>query len=208
MTKKERIEKFKAIMEKVERKGIDRLSTWLIDESDYFTCPASPSHHNNYEGGLFDHCVNVTEFALSVNNYVVKRHQQEAISQKSIIIVCMFHDLCKVGTYEKGEKWGKDERNKWQKYPCYVYKGNVPLGHGEKSLYITGKFLELTDDEALAIRWHMGFIEPGVHFGYPAGMQFNDAMDVSNLTRLVQVADLASGMVEKTIDYKAKAGLT
>lgn len=32
----------------------------------------------------------------------------------------------------------------------------LPLGHGEKSVYILSKFIKLTDEEALTVRWHMG----------------------------------------------------
>lgn len=33
----------------------------------------------------------------------------------------------------------------------------LPYGHGEKSVYIVSGFMRLTRDEAMAIRWHMGF---------------------------------------------------
>ena len=33
----------------------------------------------------------------------------------------------------------------------------MPYGHGEKSVYIISGFLKLKRDEAMAIRWHMGF---------------------------------------------------
>ncbi len=32
-----------------------------------------------------------------------------------------------------------------------------PYGHGEKSVYVINGFVRLTREEAMAIRWHMGF---------------------------------------------------
>ena len=53
----------------------------------------------------------------------------------------------------------------------------LPLGHGEKSLSILQDFIQLTEVEKLAIRWHMGPTEPGVHFAYPAGYAFRAAIE-------------------------------
>ena len=36
----------------------------------------------------------------------------------------------------------------------------MPYGHGEKSVYIISGFMRLTREEAMAIRWHMGFSGP------------------------------------------------
>ena len=41
--------------------------------------------------------------------------------------------------------------------PYYEYDDTLPYGHGEKSVYIISGFMRLTRDEAMAIRWHMGF---------------------------------------------------
>lgn len=42
--------------------------------------------------------------------------------------------------------------------PAYEYDDSgLPLGHGEKSLFLLQRLgMELTDQEAAAIRWHMG----------------------------------------------------
>lgn len=36
----------------------------------------------------------------------------------------------------------------------------MPYGHGEKSVYIASGFMRLSREEAMAIRWHMGFSGP------------------------------------------------
>ena len=34
---------------------------------------------------------------------------------------------------------------------------SLPYGHGEKSVYMISGFMRLSREEAIAIRWHMGF---------------------------------------------------
>lgn len=38
----------------------------------------------------------------------------------------------------------------------YEFRDPLPLGHGEKSLYLIQRHMDLEPEEALAIRWHMG----------------------------------------------------
>ena len=44
--------------------------------------------------------------------------------------------------------------------PTFYYEDKLPYGHGEKSVYIISGFMRLTREEAMAIRWHMGFSGP------------------------------------------------
>ena len=72
--------------------------------------------------------------------------------------------------------------------PSYVVKDNLPLGHGEKSLYVVTQFIKLTTEEALAIRFHMGFSEIGVtHF--PLKYSYQDAVKLTKLVTTLQLAD-------------------
>ena len=50
-----------------------------------------------------------------------------------------------------------DATGKWEKVPSYQFDDPLPYGHGEKSVYIANGFIRLTREEAMAIRWHMGF---------------------------------------------------
>lgn len=58
----------------------------------------------------------------------------------------------------------------------WVVEDMFPLGHGEKSVFMAQKFVNLTQEEACLIRWHMSFSEPGVHFNYPLGLAYRDAL--------------------------------
>lgn len=72
----------------------------------------------------------------------------------------LLHDVCKADIYKPSFRNVKDEETgKWERVPCYTKKDPFPYGHGEKSVYLIMKHMELTDREAMAIRWHMGFTD-------------------------------------------------
>jgi len=68
----------------------------------------------------------------------------------------------------------------------------LPLGHGEKSIFLLQKFIDLTDEEALAIRWHMVAFDPGTHFNYPSGYCFRQAIDTTPLVTALFTSDYES----------------
>ena len=52
-------------------------------------------------------------------------------------------------------------------------KDRFPFGHGEKSVFLISRFMRLTDEEALAIRWHMGAYDDAARGGITAGTDAN-----------------------------------
>ena len=76
----------------------------------------------------------------------------------SAVTCALLHDICKAGTYRQTTKRQRGPDGKWQDVPAYEYDDSgLPLGHGEKSLFLLQRLgMELTDQEAAAIRWHMG----------------------------------------------------
>jgi len=81
-------------------------------------------------------------------------------TDESIAIVALLHDLCKIGCYKPGTRNVKDADGKWHSVPTYTFDDPLPYGHGEKSVYIANGFIRLSREEAMAIRWHMGFSGP------------------------------------------------
>lgn len=127
--------------------------------SDYFTAPASstpppgqPPRHGCHEGGLAEHCWNVYQELLGL----AIRFNISPEEQESVAVVALLHDLCKVNFYKAATRRERDAAGVWRDVPVVAVDDQLPLGHGEKSLYLASKVLRLTDDEALAIRWHMG----------------------------------------------------
>ena len=142
----------------IHREGADTLLDYLQNKSDFFTCPASAKFHGAYAGGLCEHSVNVYR---CLADYLARLRVQELYgleySQESIAVVALLHDLCKIGCYKAGSRNVKGPDGKWQAVPAFFYEDPLPYGHGEKSVYIITGFMRLSREEAMAIRWHMGF---------------------------------------------------
>jgi len=155
-TREEFIEIF---LSNIHREGSAALLDYLQNKSDFFTAPASARFHGSYPGGLCDHSVNVYHCLV---DYLARPRVQELYGleydPESVAIVSLLHDLCKVGCYRAGTKNVKNEATgQWEKVPTYFFEDKLPYGHGEKSVYIISGFMRLTREEAMAIRWHMGF---------------------------------------------------
>ena len=142
----------------IHREGSAALLDYLEHKSDFFTSPASARYHGAYAGGLCDHSVNVYH---CLNDYLSRERVQElyglSCSAESIAVVSLLHDLCKIGCYKSGTRNVKNADGKWESVPTFRFEDPLPYGHGEKSVYIISGFMRLTREEAMAIRWHMGF---------------------------------------------------
>jgi len=198
-------EKFDKAVSYITREGKESLLNWIEKSTDFYTAPASCDHHGNFEGGLLEHSLNVLEFALTNFNYLLKKKPELEDKKESVIITALFHDLCKVNQYKKVEKWVKDSNNQWQKYIGWEVKDTFPYGHGEKSVYLLSKHIQLTQSEALAIRWHMGSYEVGVTVPGLTKTAYDKVFDTEPLAVIIHAADIMATVCEKTIDYKALA---
>ena len=145
--------------EKITRPGADRLLDYLENKCDFFTAPASTRFHCAYEGGLCEHSLNVYDCLKSyLDTDRAKNTFGLEFSEESIAVSALLHDVCKIDTYKVSMRNVKDDKTGvWSKVPYYEYNDTLPYGHGEKSVYIVSGFMRLTRDEAMAIRWHMGF---------------------------------------------------
>lgn len=114
-----------------------------LRESGFFEAPASIHHHGAYPGALYDHSLAVMASLVKLTDRLDLQWQEP----RSPYIVGMFHDLCKVDNYK--HKDGSGEA--WE----YNNAALLP-GHGEKSVILLQRFLPLTEEEMLCIRWHMG----------------------------------------------------
>ncbi|MBS6217306.1 MAG: HD domain-containing protein [Clostridiales bacterium] len=142
----------------IHREGSEGLLDYLQNKSDFFTAPASAKFHGAYAGGLCDHSVNVYH---CLREYLERERVKELYGldygEESIAIAALLHDVCKIGCYKTGTRNVKGPDGKWQAVPTFFYEDPLPYGHGEKSVYILSGFMRLTREEAMAIRWHMGF---------------------------------------------------
>lgn len=143
----------------IHREGSAELLDYLLNKSDFFTAPASARFHGSYVGGLCEHSVNVFR---CLKDYLARPRTREVYGldypMESVAIVALLHDLCKIGCYKAGTRNVKnDTTGQWEKVPTFFFEDKLPYGHGEKSVYIISGFMKLKREEAMAIRWHMGF---------------------------------------------------
>ena len=153
------LEEFTEIYQQyIHREGADKFLDYLQNKSDFFTAPASTRFHGSYAGGLAQHSINVYHCLRAyLERQRVKEDYGMEYSDETIALVSLLHDVCKTGCYREGSRNVKGPDGKWQAVPTFFYEDPLPYGHGEKSVYILSGFLRLTREEAMAIRWHMGF---------------------------------------------------
>lgn len=178
-------------LKSVDRPGIDALIEFL-DNSDYFTAPASTKYHGAYEGGLAEHSVNVLDCMLTLNDTLNKVYGMPKDNLDSIIIVSLLHDLCKTDTYHTKELWRKDANGKWESYIGYVREPKLVMGHGPKSIYIANTYIPLTEKEAQAILYHMGAYDVS---DYMTHNELGEAYSKNSLAYKLHTADMMATYV-------------
>lgn len=117
-----------------------------LNKMGFFDQSCSTKYHDNYRGGLLKHSVEVAKNLLTLTYVNGLKWSREA----SPVVIGLFHDLCKFDAYIwDGEK--------------YIYNSHqTGKGrHGLKSLALISenevfKKLNFTEEEQVAILWHMG----------------------------------------------------
>lgn len=128
------------------------IKTILMKYPEFLSSPASAKYHGAYPGGLFEHSVAVFLCAKELQSVFKVDHVDP--------IACIFHDLCKVGSYGFNDKDNK-----------YFYKDNLGLPHGSESLRRIMKCGVQLSSEAweFAVAYHMGAFnannEETINFG-------------------------------------------
>ena len=158
----------------IKREGADRLLDYLTTKSDFFTAPASSKFHNDFEGGLLSHSLNVYKRLVKLLEAEYGEGWKEIYSPETVAIVGLLHDVCKVNYYKVSQRNVKNkDTGAWEQVNYYTVEDQLPYGHGEKSVYIIGGFMRLTREEAMAINWHMGGFDDRVRGGsYTVGAAF------------------------------------
>ncbi len=139
---------FENILKKINRPHTDELLAWL-ETHNFYTAPASYNHHNNYKHGLLKHSLEVCNEALYLRSEAIRSNPEIAgrLPKESVAVAALLHDICKWNVFFLSPYTGKVKCN----------KTSIAEGHGRKSLSILGEVgYPLTEDEMMAIWWHMG----------------------------------------------------
>jgi hypothetical protein len=178
----------------IKREGADKLLEWL-EKSDFFTAPASTRFHSNFEGGLCVHTVNVYNRYKKLLMAEYGENYSNVISEESIAIIALLHDICKVNTY-KTEYRNVKVDGTWTQQPYFSVEDDLPYGHGEKSVYMISGFIKLTREEAMAINWHMGGFDTRVKGG---SFGLSDAYYKYPTAFLFSVADMMATYLDEKV---------
>lgn len=187
------------LLRSTHRQGVEQLIQNL-DQIGFFAAPASTKFHLNEDGGLALHSLYVCKVALKIREQIIpmKPEMEQFLPVESVIISTLLHDVCKSNVYRKAIKKRKNSAGYWEDYEGYdVDYHDFPLGHGEKSVIMLMQMgFPLTNDEIIAIRWHMTAWDVALH-NPEAKSNLNAAKDNSPLLQLVQSSDgLAAGILE------------
>ena len=146
------------------------LMGYLISNG-FFMKPAAIKHHSNHTGGLFDHSLAVMETLVQMTKDLELKWE----NSRSPYIVGMFHDLCKMDDYIDENAEGMvmmGTGSPISKDPKWTYNNDKILtGHGDKSVMMLSQFINLTEEEIMCIRFHMGAYETDAWNQYDAAIR-------------------------------------
>lgn len=141
-----------AVENLIQRPGIDALMSWL-EESDFYTAPASSRFHGSHPGGLLEHSINV----YNELQRLLAAYPEVQCTKETAAIIALFHDICKVNMYVPEKRNRKNDQGIWEQYDAYRIDEKFKFGgHGSKSVFLLQQFIKLTPEEAVAINNHMG----------------------------------------------------
>ena len=158
--------KIESLLLSTKREGMYGLLMWM-DENGFYQMPCSGGNHLAKEGGLAEHSLNVFGLMHSIRNEGVLGNNFD-MPTNSIVICGLLHDLGKCGDYGKpgyvpnmlkGRATKANptpEPYQSDKKPFKVNDELFPVDHEVRSVKIASKFIELTEEEELAILWHNG----------------------------------------------------
>lgn len=155
-------EKIEELLTSTKREGIHDLLFWMRDNG-FYRMPCSGGNHLAKEGGLAEHSLNVFHIMIKVYRSICPD-----LTRESVIICALLHDLGKCGDYGKpgyipnmlkGRRTKGNPMPEPYQSPNKPFKVNTelsPVDHEIRSFKIATKFIDLTEEEELAILWHNG----------------------------------------------------
>lgn len=142
-----------------DREGMDDLLTFMA-EIGFYEAPASGGNHMSEQGGLAKHTVNVMQTAEKIGVALYGGDKYNTI-QHSVMIAAALHDLGKCGDHGK-KMYVENILKSGKPSAAKPFKRNpelLALDHATRSLTLAWRFIDLTEDEEFAIRYHDGLYE-------------------------------------------------
>lgn len=145
-------ERFNKELLSTNREGIKELIE-AMEKGGFYTSPCSGQHHLAKPEGLLEHSLNVLEYMRKLNEA-----WKNPVSDESVIIVALLHDLGKMGDHGKSN-YVENILKSGQRSAAKPYATNtdlIYLPHEIRSVMIAERYIWLSEDEETAILWHNG----------------------------------------------------
>jgi 23S rRNA maturation-related 3'-5' exoribonuclease YhaM len=142
-----------------KREGMEGLIEYM-EEIGFFSAPCSGGNHLCCEFGLVHHTRNVMIAAENIGYALLGKVKYDEI-RDSVIIAAALHDLGKCGDYGK-QMYVPNILKSGKASEAKPYKRNpdlLPIDHATRSIKLATLFIDLTEDEEFAIRFHDGLYE-------------------------------------------------
>ena len=202
---------------RISRQGSAELAEWLEKETDFFTAPASTKYHLSEPAGLCIHSLHV--YSRLRKLYAAEKYRALGAAEltpeeeEKIAVAGLLHDVCKTNFYTQEYRNRKTyDADKvrtadrftvkhdaggdfiWETVPVYTINDTMPYGHGEKSVMLVEKYMRLTDEERIAIRWHMGGFDCAVKGGENS---ISQAYERYPFAVLLNIADMQAAYLDE-----------
>lgn len=142
-----------------KREGMEGLVEFM-DEIGFFHAPCSGGNHLCCEFGLVHHTRNVMIAAENIG-YALLGKEKYAEIRDSVMIAAALHDLGKCGDFGK-EMYIPNILKSGKQSDAKPFKRNpalLPIDHATRSIKLATLYIDLTEDEEFAIRYHDGLYE-------------------------------------------------
>lgn len=159
--KEEYLKRMSMFTDETRLQSFNNLRLFAEERTQYLTTPASTKYHMSCKHGLILHSMSVLDKFIRLRD---ANELQSEISDSQAVLVCMFHDLGKVGEsmsqplYLPKEPTERQKQYGYGPSQPYEYNQNIKtyLDHADNSLYLITKFMTLSREEYQAIRIHDG----------------------------------------------------
>lgn len=139
------------LKEKLQKRyeDFEKLVNYVVSETQFINAPASTKYHLCIPHGTLVHSNSVTKVGMKLNNTL-----SCDIPIYKIITTHLFHDLGKHDDYKEKEPTERQKAAGYKATPPYEYNEVMFNPHESQSLYILQKFIDLDEDEWVAILYH------------------------------------------------------
>lgn len=180
-----------------------------LENSDFFIAPASVKYHSCFKGGLCLHSLLVYDNMI---NLVKAKGYENIISEDSITIVALLHDISKMNTFttsvknkkvysENGSKYDEMGNFDWVAEKSYARKPDEELffygNHEETSEFMIRTFIPLSYEESIAVLNHMG----GTGYDSCQGYIAQRNMSRYPMVTFLHIADTLATYVDENVNF-------